>query len=110
MNISKSISNLDMFYIEGNIGAGKSTFITLFEKYLKKDEESHLLQEPVESWLNTKDSSGKHILQHYYEDQKKYGFTFQMNAFISRVNDIEEMKKLNKNAFIKSVKSKKGTD
>ena len=85
-----------MFYIEGNIGAGKSTFITLFEKFLKNDEHSHLLLEPVDSWLNTKDSQGKHILQHYYEDQKKYGFTFQMNAFISRVHEIEEMKKLNK--------------
>ena len=85
-----------MYYIEGNIGAGKSTFITLFQKYLENDENSHLLLEPVESWLNTKDSNGKHILQHYYEDQKKYGFTFQMNAFISRVHEIEEMKKLNK--------------
>ena len=35
-----------MFYIEGNIGAGKSTFITLFQKFLKNDEESHLLLEP----------------------------------------------------------------
>ena len=85
-----------MFYIEGNIGAGKSTFITLFQKYLEEDKNSHLLLEPVDSWLNTKDSSGKHILQHYYEDPKKYGFTFQMNAFISRVHEIEEMKKLNK--------------
>lgn len=90
-----------MYYIEGNIGAGKSTFITLFQKYLENDENSHLLLEPVESWLNTKDSNGKHILQHYYEDQKKYGFTFQMNAFISRVHEIEEMKKLNKkNNFV----------
>tara|TARA_B100000963_G_C22575897_1_gene648395 strand:+ start:357 stop:1016 length:660 start_codon:yes stop_codon:yes gene_type:complete len=85
-----------MYYIEGNIGAGKSTFITLFEKYLENDEDANLLLEPVESWLNTKDSKGKHILQHYYEDQQKYGFTFQMNAFISRVYEIEEMKKLNK--------------
>jgi len=85
-----------MFYIEGNIGAGKSTFITLFQKFLENDEDSHLLLEPVDSWLNTKDSSGKHILQHYYEDQEKYGFTFQMNAFISRVYEIEEMKKLDK--------------
>ena len=90
-----------MYYIEGNIGAGKSTFITLFQKYLENDENSHLLLEPVGSWLNTKDSNGKHILQHYYEDQKKYGFTFQMNAFISRVHEIEEMKKLNKkNNFV----------
>ena len=82
-----------MFYIEGNIGAGKSTFLTLFKQYMTKNiPNSTLLLEPVERWLNTKDSSGKHILQYYYEDQKKYGFTFQMNAFISRVHEIQEMK------------------
>lgn len=82
-----------MFYIEGNIGAGKSTFLTLFKQYMTKNiQSSNLLLEPVERWLNTKDSTGKHILQYYYEDQKKYGFAFQMNAFISRVHEIEEMK------------------
>ena len=82
-----------MFYIEGNIGAGKSTFLTLFKQYMTKNiPNSTLLLEPVERWLNTKDSAGKHILQYYYEDQKKYGFTFQMNAFISRVHEIQEMK------------------
>ena len=43
-----------MYYIEGNIGAGKSTFITLFQKYLENDENSHLLLEPVESWAQHK--------------------------------------------------------
>ena len=82
-----------MFYIEGNIGAGKSTFLTLFKQYMTNNiQSSTLLLEPVERWLNTKDSNGKHILQYYYEDQKKYGFAFQMNAFISRVLEIEEMK------------------
>lgn len=86
-----------MFYIEGNIGAGKTTFIKLFQKYLENVlKDSHLILEPVDSWLNTKDSKGKHILEYYYEDPKKHGFTFQMNAFISRVYEIEEMKKLNK--------------
>lgn len=91
-----------MFYVEGNIGAGKSTFLTLFKQYLVKNiPDSTLLLEPVERWLNTKDSSGKHILQYYYEDQKKYGFAFQMNAFISRVHEIQEMKKLgNKINFV----------
>ena len=84
-------------YIEGNIGAGKSTFLKLFEDYIAQNlPDSSVLPEPVEAWENTKDSNGKNILQHYYEDPKKYGFTFQMNAFISRVHEIEEMRQKNK--------------
>ena len=86
-----------MIYIEGNIGAGKSTFLKLFEEYLAQNlPHSMVLPEPVQAWMDTQDSNGKSILEHYYEDQKKYGFTFQMNAFISRVNEIEEMRKQNK--------------
>ena len=86
-----------MLYIEGNIGSGKSTFIGLFENYLKKHlKDSLVLLEPVEAWLNTKDCDGKNILEYYYQNPKKYGFTFQMNAFISRVHEINEMKKQGK--------------
>ena len=86
-----------MIYIEGNIGAGKSTFLELFKEYLAQNlPHSMVLPEPVKAWMETQDSNGKSILEHYYEDQKKYGFTFQMNAFISRVNEIEEMRKQNK--------------
>ena len=85
-----------MIYIEGNIGAGKSTFLELFKEYLAQNlPGSKVLPEPVQAWMETQDSNGKSILQHYYEDQKKYGFTFQMNAFISRVNEIEEIRKEN---------------
>ena len=86
-----------MIYIEGNIGVGKTTFLEYLLAYLKEHlSDSIVLKEPVESWMKTQDSNGKSILEHYYEDQQKYGFTFQMNAFISRVHEIEEMKKENK--------------
>ena len=65
-----------MIYIEGNIGAGKSTFLELFKEYLVQNlPDSSVLPEPVKAWENMQDSNGKNILQHYYEDQKKYGFT-----------------------------------
>ena len=35
-----------------------------------------------------KDSDGKNLLEHFYSDQVKYSFPFQMNSFISRVNSI----------------------
>ena len=80
-------------YIEGNIGAGKTTFIEAFERYCieKNIKNAFIKREPVDQWLNTKDKTGKNLLEYFYEDTEKYGFAFQMNAFISRTNDILDM-------------------
>ena len=78
-----------IIYIEGNIGSGKSTFISELQKYIDKNcKYAEILQEPVDQWVKLKDSKGKNVLEHYYSDSKKYAFAFQMNAFISRVKDI----------------------
>jgi len=90
-----------MFYIEGNIGVGKTTFITLLNEYLQKNlSDSSIMPEPVDAWLNMKDEKGKNILQYYYENSKKYGFSFQINAFMTRLEAIEIMKKQNKKYMI----------
>lgn len=79
------------FFLEGNIGSGKSTFIEFLQTYIQdKNLDADVLLEPVEEWESTQDSSGKNILQHYYQDQVKYGFAFQINALISRVKKIDE--------------------
>ena len=83
-----------MFYIEGIIGCGKTTLVEKFEEWTKNNSPSDkILKEPVDNWLNTKDSTGKSILEYYYDDQKRYAFPFLMNAFISRVEDINNIKK-----------------
>jgi len=86
-----------IIYIEGNIGAGKTTFIEAFEEYFKRKNISNafIKREPVDQWLSTTDSTGKNLLEYFYSDTKKYGFAFQMNAFISRTNDILNMIKKN---------------
>ena len=90
-----------MFYIEGNIGVGKTTFITLLNEYLQKNlPDSGIMPEPVDAWLNLKDDKGTNILQYYYENSKKYGFSFQINAFMTRLEAIETMKKQNKKYMI----------
>lgn len=90
-----------MFYIEGNIGVGKTTFITLLKEYLQQNLlDSSIMPEPVDAWLNMKDCKGKNILQYYYENSKKYGFSFQINAFMTRLEAIEIMKKQNKKYMI----------
>jgi deoxyadenosine/deoxycytidine kinase len=76
--------------IEGNIGAGKSTLVrTLQEKY-KDDSRIVFLQEPVNVWESVKNAEGKTILQKFYEDPKKYAFSFQVLAFTTRLHNIQK--------------------
>ena len=70
--------------IEGNIGSGKSTFI----KYLKNvfdEKEVVIVPEPVGEWEQICDKDGKSMLVHFYEDQERNSFSFQMMAYISRL-------------------------
>jgi len=99
MFISDTESNIDNKYpvpvlprlvsLEGNIGAGKSTLIRkLQEKYENSPENQTrilFLPEPVAFWQTFVDSkTGKNILDLFYENPKKYAFSFQMLAFQSR--------------------------
>jgi len=84
--------------IDGNIGSGKSTIV----KYLKDNFKEYIinetgneyniciLEEPVNVWNEIIDEKdGKNIIEKYYEDQEKYGFAFQMMAYISRISQIK---------------------
>lgn len=74
-------------YIEGNIGSGKTTFLRMLESEYRLGVD--FLFEPLDEWLNFKDSNNKNILDHFYTDQKKNSFMFQMNAFITRTKSIQ---------------------
>jgi deoxyadenosine/deoxycytidine kinase len=71
--------------IEGNIGSGKSTFMTKLKEAFRDREDVCFLDEPVEAWTQFKDEEGG-ILEHYYKDQKAWAFSFQMLAYISRLS------------------------
>lgn len=80
-----------LVYVEGNIGTGKSTFVENLRQVITKNYPGlrfTVVQEPVDQWMAMKDSNGKNLLEHFYSDQVKYSFPFQMNSFISRVNSI----------------------
>jgi len=82
--------------IDGNIGSGKSTFIHYLKEYFNKkimnpDTPKILfIEEPVALWNSFKDNENKTILENFYEDKKKYAFSFQMLAYISRLSIIKE--------------------
>jgi len=90
--------NVQIISIEGNIGSGKSTVVnSLKEYYTGKSDESnesnesngsndiYFLEEPVSEWVQIQDSSGKNIIEKFYENQERYSFSFQMMAYISRL-------------------------
>jgi len=83
--------------IEGNIGSGKSTFIN----YLKKvfdEKEVVIVPEPVKEWESICDKDGKSMLVHFYEDQMRNAFSFQMMAYISRLAYLKKAIRENPNA------------
>lgn len=75
-------------FVEGNIGSGKSTFLRLIKEQLDHVE---VVLEPLDVWLNFKDDNGKNILQYFYEDQKRYAYTFQTIAFLSRIEKLKQL-------------------
>jgi deoxyadenosine/deoxycytidine kinase len=82
--------------IEACIGAGKSTLLDLLKLEYKNNENVVFIPEPLDKWLDTKDENGKDILTTFYEDKKRWGYSFQMNAFITRCKSLIDEKYKNK--------------
>lgn len=73
--------------IEGNIGVGKSTFT----KILKDNfENSTIVSEPVDMWLNIKNKEGDNILGLFYKDINRWAYTFQNLAYVTRMIKIQD--------------------
>lgn len=86
--------------INGNIGSGKSRLLTdLKEKYCLNPD-FFFVEEPVDEWNGLTDSNGLNLIENYYQDQQKYAFPFQMNAFVTRLRNIQDAIKKNKYKFI----------
>ena len=86
-----------IFFVEGNIGSGKSTFLKNIQSHLSNYQHdglfkiSQFLQEPVDIWKNTTDSNGASILDHFYKDMERFCYTFQSFAFISRIKQLDSI-------------------
>jgi deoxyadenosine/deoxycytidine kinase len=92
-----------LYIIDGNIGSGKSSILKFLKE--KSNEKIIFLQEPVNEWIKFKDENGIDIIQKFYENQEKYSFSFQMLAYISRLNILKTILKNNKDCIIVSERS-----
>ena len=43
-----------------------------------------IIDEPVDQWIGMKDAEGNSLLSLFYQDQKRWSYTFQNAAFITR--------------------------
>lgn len=95
MELSVITTSPTIFSIEGNIGSGKSTLLEVLRKLHSNDPSICFIDEPLDIWNQIKDSSGETILEKYYADQKKYAFSFQMMAYITRLSMLRDALKGN---------------
>jgi deoxyadenosine/deoxycytidine kinase len=72
--------------IEGNIGAGKTT---LLQKLRQLHPEWLSIDEPVETWSTIRNEDGESILEVFYKDRKRWSYTFQNCALLTRYENIE---------------------
>jgi deoxyadenosine/deoxycytidine kinase len=73
-----------MILLEGNIGAGKSTL----GRTLKASGLFDFIEEPVEAW---QEGFAANLLDAFYSDMKRWAFTFQITAFITRAKTWKEV-------------------
>jgi deoxycitidine kinase len=71
-----------MYIIEGNIGAGKSTFLRLLSQHLPYIQPMH---EPLNNWQSQ--VYGQSLLANFYQDPVRWAYTLETLALICRVND-----------------------
>jgi deoxyadenosine/deoxycytidine kinase len=71
--------------IDGNIGAGKSTFLNQLKKQFPK---FHYVDEPVDTWTKFVNEEGESLLEVFYKDRKRWSYTFQNCAFMTRTRAI----------------------
>ncbi|VVU95350.1 Deoxynucleoside kinase [seawater metagenome] len=73
--------------VDGNIGSGKSTLIQILK-------ESNIfpnytfIDEPISDWTEIKDANGINLLGNFYTDKKRWSYSFQNFAFITRSRDL----------------------
>lgn len=95
-----NLNNNVIVSIDGNIGSGKSTLLNKLKKHYENEKKIIFLKEPVDEWEKIKDKNNETIIEKFYENKKKYSFSFQMLAYISRYKILKEALENNNNCIL----------
>ncbi|XP_063466463.1 deoxycytidine kinase isoform X1 [Symphalangus syndactylus] len=94
LSASSEGTRIKKISIEGNIAAGKSTFVNILKQLC---EDWEVVPEPVARWCNVQSTqdefeeltmsqkNGGNVLQMMYEKPERWSFTFQTYACLSRI-------------------------
>ena len=95
--------------VEGLIGAGKTTLCETLRLRLGGAALSGrpvvFVDEPVDVWSTFVDADGTPMLTLFYADPKKWAFSFQMMAYISRLASLKKAREENPDAIIVAERS-----
>ena len=75
--------NKAFFVVEGNIGAGKTTFLRILSHHLN----AHVIYEPLDKWQKVVGT--ENLFENFYRDTSRWAYTFQSYAFITRIMEQE---------------------
>jgi len=78
MQKSENKNDYKLLIVEGNIGAGKSTFLKIVQDHLA----CQVVFEPHQKWQNIANKGN--LLEKFYNDTPRWAYTFQSYAFITR--------------------------
>ena len=84
---SDAIPKPILISLEGSIGSGKSTLINSLRE---RNPDWQFIDEPVSTWQALKNEAGEDLLQVFYKDIKRYSYTFQNCALLSRAINIQK--------------------
>jgi deoxynucleoside kinase len=82
MNLPATSTQIDSYpftvFVEGNVGAGKTSFLNFFKKF----DEFFVMEEPIEKW---KDLKGINLLDLKFNEPERFQFPFQHYATLTRL-------------------------
>ena len=90
----KKLQSKRIYSIEGNIGAGKTTILKLIGKTL---DDVVFVEEPVSQWQNL---GGMNLLEHFYEDPDRWGFSFEFYVMLSKLKALSNAANSDKDIII----------
>ncbi len=91
-----------MISLDGLIGAGKTT---LMEHIARELPDVAVVFEPVGEWMTLKNAEGKSLLELFYEDKRRWSYTFQNCAILTRIRGIKNAIKQSKKRVILTERS-----